>query len=350
MKNFFRLIILVFLINVSTFSQSDTIYFAFWNVENLFDTFDDPQKNDEDFTPSGSNEWTEERLEKKQFNLSRVIRNMNDNRGPDILGVCEIENEAVLRQMVDRFLSDLNFGIAYVESPDRRGIDNGLLYKKDKFKLIEVTSDTINLNYDGATRPVVGAVLVSKENDTLYCFVNHWPSRRGGEEVSEPNRISAGTTLRNRVNKVLENSPSANIVIMGDFNDMPNNKSVLEALGALPFYCDSLDAPDYSLNELIEENYSGNLFNTAYPRFAAGEGTFLFRGNWNMLDQMIISHSLVTSEKFYYLCNSFEIFKPEYIVTKTGTFAGAIFPTYGGSRYLGGYSDHYPVFIKLIKN
>lgn len=351
MKFFFSLIIYLFIINFSSFSKDDTLFVAFWNVENLFDTYDDPNKNDEDFTASGINEWNEERLEKKQFNLSRIIRNMNENRGPDILGVCEVENEAVLRQLVDKFLSDLNYEIAYVESPDRRGIDNGLLFKKDKFKLIEVTSDTVQLNYDGATRPVVGAVLVSNENDTIYCFVNHWPSRRGGEVVSEPNRISAGNTLRNRVNKIYDSSPSANIVIMGDFNDMPNNKSVIEALGALPFYCDSLDVPDYYLNEIIEENINRNLFNTAYPKFSNGEGTYLYRGNWNMLDQFIISHSLLTNENFYYLCNSFEIFKPEYAVTKTGAYAGAIFPTFGGAgRYLGGYSDHFPVFIKLIKN
>lgn len=349
MKLIFKILLLTFIISFTNYSKSDTLVIAFWNVENLFDTYDDPQKNDEDFTPSGTNEWTEERLEKKQFNLARVIRLMNENRGPDILGVCEVENEAVLRQMVDKFLPDLNYGIAYVESPDRRGIDNGLLYKKDKFTLIEVTSDTIQLNYDGATRPVVGAVLVTKDKDTLYCYVNHWPSRRGGEEVSEPNRISAALTLRNRVNEIFEKSNSAKIIIMGDFNDMPNNKSVLEALEANPFYCDSIDLPEYSLSEMFEEDLTGKLFNTSYPKFAAGEGTYLFRGNWNMLDQIIIAHSFITDENFYYLCNSFEIFKPEFIVTKTGSYAGAILPTYGGgSRYIGGYSDHFPVKTKFI--
>jgi len=128
--------IIVFLLFTSVCSaQQDTLYVAFWNLQNLFDVIDDPEKNDESFLPDGNMQWTEDRLDKKMYNLARVIRSMNNGKGPDILGVCEVENQQVLGSMVEKFLSDLNLSIAYLESPDNRGIDNGLIFKADKFSL-----------------------------------------------------------------------------------------------------------------------------------------------------------------------------------------------------------------------
>ena len=187
MKNYFLVFIFILgSILVRCQSQDDTLYLAFWNQENLFDTIDDRSIDDEAFLPNGEMEWTEDRLDKKMYNLSRIIRIMNDGRGPDLLGVCEVENQAVLQEMVNTYLSDLNYKIAYIESPDNRGIDNGLIFKSDKFTLLNVQADTVHLSDGWPTRLIFGANLLTNENKKITVFVNHWPSSRGGQIESEP--------------------------------------------------------------------------------------------------------------------------------------------------------------------
>ena len=321
-------------------SSPDTLFVAFWNLQNLFDTVDDPEKNDEDFLPDGNLEWTEERLDKKMYNLSRIIRMMNDGNGPDILGVCEVENEEVFESMVDNFLSDLDYEIAYIESPDNRGIDNGLIFKADKFELINMQADTVYLSDGWPTRSIFGVNLLTNDNKTLTVFVNHWPSRGGGQKESEPKRIEAALTLRNAVDRIFLTDENANIFIIGDFNDDPVDISLLEALKANPIKCDSIPLE-------LELKSEKELFNLAYQPFENGEGSFKYRDTWNMLDQVIVSGSIITGIDFNYICNSFQVFKPKYIVTHLGKYEGTPFPTYGGKKYLGGYSDHFPVTAKF---
>jgi len=335
------LVILFLFISTCNAQEEDTLYVAFWNLQNLFDTIDDPEKNDESFLPDGDMEYTPERLDKQMYNLSRVIRSMNNGKGPDLLGVCEVENQAVLESMVDKFLNDLDYKIAYLESPDNRGIDNGLLYKTDKFKQLNLQADTVLLSDGWPTRLIFGVNLLTQNNEKFTVFVNHWPSRSRGQEESELNRIAAAKTLKGAVDRIFNNDVDTKIIAIGDFNDEPVNISVLETLKAHPLKCDSLHAE-------FEEKSSGELYNLSYSAFANGLGTYKYRENWNMLDQIIVSGSLITNENFFYLCNSFEVYKPYYIVTKSGEYKGAPFPTYGGRRYLGGYSDHYPVIAKFI--
>jgi hypothetical protein len=337
------LIIIVLLIPTSNAQEADTLYVAFWNLQNLFDTVDDPEKNDESFLPDGDMEFTPERLDKQMYNLSRVIRSMNNGKGPDLLGVCEVENQAVLENMVTKYLNDLNYKIAYLESPDNRGIDNGLLYKANKFKLLNLQAETVYLSDGWPTRLIFGVNLLTESDEKITVFVNHWPSRRGGREESEPNRIAAAQTLRGAVDRIFAIDDAAKIFVIGDFNDEPLNISVLETLKAYPLKCDSLHAE-------FEEESAGELYNLSYPAFESGFGTYKYKDDWNMLDQVIVSGSIVTSENFFYLCNSFKIYKPNYIVTHSGQFKGAPFPTYGGRMYLGGYSDHFPVIAKFILN
>lgn len=337
------LIIIVLFFSTCNAQEEDTLYVAFWNLQNLFDTVDDPEKNDESFLPDGDMEFTLERLDKQMYNLSRVIRSMNDGNGPDLLGVCEVENQAVLASMVNKFLPKLDYKIAYLESPDNRGIDNGLLYKKDKFKLLNLQADTIHLSDGWPTRLIFGVNLLTESDEKLTVFVNHWPSRSGEQEESEPNRIAAAQTLRGAVDRIFNKDVNAKIIAIGDFNDEPVNISVLETLKAYPLKCDSLHAE-------FEEESVGELYNLSYPAFESGLGTYKYKDDWNMLDQVIVSGSLLTSENFFYLCNSFEVYKPNNIVTQSGKYKGAPFPTYGGRRYLGGYSDHYPVIAKFIVN
>lgn len=336
---FISFFVIVFAIGCKA-QNDDTLVVAFWNLENLFDTIDDSSINDESFLPNGEMEWTEDRLDKKMFNLSRVIRMMNDENGPDLLGVCEVENLAVLEEMVKKYLSDLSYKTAYLESPDNRGIDNGLIFKSNKFKLLNVQADTVHLSDGWPTRLIFGANLLSNENKKITVFVNHWPSRSGGQIESEPKRIAAAQTLRSAIDRIFQSDSSANIFIIGDFNDEPLNISVLETLKANPIKCDSL------ISE-FEFNSRGQLFNLAYESYEKGEGSFKYKDDWNMLDQIIVSGSIIIGNDINYICNSFEVFKPALIVTRSGQYEGAPFPTYGGKRYLGGYSDHFPVTAKF---
>lgn len=344
MKKFilYSLVLLIIIcINDCNGQSPDTIVVAFWNLQNLFDTKDDPQKDDEEFLPSSELEWTNDRLDKKMYNLARVIRSMNYGKGPDIIGVCEVENQAVLDSMIKKFLTDLHYKTAYIESPDNRGIDNGLIFRTDKFKLLNIQADTVHLYDEYPTRLILGVNLLTKENVKLSVFVNHWPSRRGGQTTSEPNRISAALTLKNAVERIFQTDPESKIIIIGDFNDDPDNVSLVKSLEANPIKCDTV-------KEDSETELTNKLFNLAYEPFHSGAGSFKYQNTWNLLDQIIVSGNLISNNEFHYLCNSFEVYKPEFIVTKSGKYAGTPFPTYGGKRYLGGYSDHFPVMAKFL--
>ncbi|UCH65953.1 MAG: hypothetical protein JSW63_02120 [Ignavibacterium sp.] len=337
----FLIIIIAAIINIPSIAQNhDTLYVAFWNLENLFDTRDDTEKNDAQFLPDGDKEWTEERLDIKMYNLARVIRSMNNYYGADILGVCEVEHQSVLAELTTKFLADINYKIAYLESPDDRGIDNGLIYNADKFYLLSIRGDTVNLAENELTRLILKVKLQTRWNDTLSVYVNHWPSRRDGREKTEPKRISAANTVRKSVDEEFSTNPNAKIIVIGDFNDEPSNISMINSLKALALSCDSLVG--------ISTVAGSELYNISYSAYNDSIGTYLYRGDWNMLDQIILSSDLITSSSLNYICNSFEVYKPHYIVTRSGRYKGAAYPTYGGRRYLGGYSDHFPVIAKFL--
>lgn len=338
MKKLFNLLLLILLITNSyctSQTKKDTLYFASWNLENLFDNVDDPDKNDEEYTKTGRKEWTDERIDLKLKNLSDVIREMNSKNGPSILGVTEVEHQFLLDSMISRYFSDRNYKTAYAESPDNRGIDNGVIFDADIFSLSKIDTVRVDLASGYPTRYIFQADLLHLNGIILHIFVNHWPSRRGGEEKSEPNRIMAADVLRHRINELYKVDLNSMILIMGDFNDEPSNKSIKENLGANFFNCE---------NELKGEQ----LYNLSSDLFEKGEGTYLYQGDWNMLDQIIVSSSLLKSDKSKYLCDSFELFKPSFLLTKNGKYKGAATPTFGGSKYLGGFSDHIPVGAKFI--
>ncbi len=340
-------IILVFSSSIfKSFPQSnnsrDTICVAFWNLENLFDTVDDPKKNDEEFLPEGRKQWTKEKLHEKLEHLAKVISSMNDNKGPDIMGFCEVEHRALIDSMLSEYIQNKNYKIAYAESPDKRGIDNGMIYDSVKFKLLSIKADTVTLPDKYPTRFILNVNLQYRVKDTLVLFVNHWPSRSGGELKSEPNRISAAETLSGQVKKYFMKNSNANIIIMGDFNDEPGNKSILKTLNAHSFSCKS-DTGQSDFKQMNNE-----LYNLAYRLYENDEGSYKYHDDWNMLDQMIVSANLLGNKPLRYLCNSFAIYKPSFMITHSGKYKGTPFPTYGGSRYLGGYSDHFPVTAKFL--
>ena len=344
MKIFFRTfytLLFLSVISVTSYSQNiqDTIYIASWNVENLFDTIDDPEKKDEEFTPEGKKEWTNEKVDLKIENLSKVISYMNDGKGPSILGVQEVEHKHLLDTLLNRHFNERNYDIAYFESLDFRGIDNGLIYDADLFTLSSKEAILVELESGYSTRYILYSKLEHKNGEFIHCFVSHWPSRRGGEEKSRKNRVKAASVLKMKIGEILTEDENSFIVVMGDFNDEPDNQSIKDELEVSFLNCsDSL------------ENENEELYNLSSQLFEDGEGTYLYRSDWNMLDQIIVSREMLNKNSFQYICNSFEIVKAEFSVTKTGQYKGASRPTFGGSKYLAGYSDHFPVGAKFIVN
>lgn len=343
MKKF--VVVLFFLVShIACAQRADNSFtVAFWNLENLFDTVDDPLKNDDEFLPDAVKQWNQERLERKFYNLSRVIRSMNEGRGPDLLGVCEVENQDLLETLINKYFPEKSYKALSPESPDQRSIQTGIIYDSKKLTLLATSTDTVNI--EPPTRLILGVVLLFNKQDTIYSFVNHWPSRRGGEKESELKRIEAAKVLRGRIDKIFSENKSAKVIIMGDFNDEPTNLSIWKYLGAEPLLCSSSSESPNSM----ELDKNSNLFNLAFESYNRGEGSYKHQDNWNMLDQIIVSRELIIGKKLKYQCDSFEVFKPDFMVTKTGKFAGTPFPTYGSNnRYLGGYSDHFPVIAKFI--
>jgi predicted extracellular nuclease len=319
-------------------SETDkTIFVASWNLENLFDTVDHPEKNDEEFMPTGRKEWTEKRLENKLNNLAKLFQDMNGGHGPDILGVQEVEHERLLNRMLSKVDNKKEYKIAYEESLDKRGIDNGLIYNAGILKLLSKNKHEIKLDSERPTRYILETEFLVNQRDTLFVFVNHWPSRGGGQERSEPNRIKAAEVQKAAIDSVLSMNMSANIIVLGDFNDEPEDISLANKLLVKNNFGDQkiLDYPNTEL------------YNLSYKLFEDGKGTYLYQGDWNMLDQIIVSGDLLDSTGLYYQSGTFEILNFDYTVTKEGRYKGASIPTYGGRNYLGGFSDHFAVGIKL---
>ncbi len=338
MKIYKFVFLLLLVLNTACANQnySGRLFVANWNVENLFDTVDDPKTEDNSFLPESPRNWTENRLETKLKNLAKVIKYMNDYEGPDILGIEEVEHKFLLDKLIKSYLNDKNYKTIEYESPDRRGIDCALVYNADKLKLINSEPIKVNLPEGKTTRDILHAEFILNGKIKLHVFVNHWPSRREGLKKTEPKRIVAAKVLRKKVDKLLTQNKNSKIIILGDFNDLPSNISINKTLGAQPYYCKS----DLNLDNTA-------LYNLSYELFQQGKGTYKYKTHWNMLDQIIVNGNLINDKEIQYDCNSFQIIKPEYMVTKSSKHKGKPKPTYGGRKYLGGFADHFPVAAKF---
>ncbi|MCP5064253.1 MAG: endonuclease/exonuclease/phosphatase family protein [Ignavibacteriae bacterium] len=310
--------------------DQELFYVANYNIENLFDTKDDVNKKDEWFTPSSEINWTDKRLAQKNKNLAKVIKFMNNGNGPDILGIQEVEHKELLDDLIQNYLDKNKYKSVCFESPDRRGIDNGLIYNSNMFKVVSTDAINVTLPHNKVTRDILHVELESKAtSESIHVFVNHWPSRREGLKKSEKNRLAAARVLKKATNSILKVNTNSNIIILGDFNDLPSNISISEVLEAKEVFCDRTNNKD--------------LYNLTYKKFKEGQGTYRYKDHWNMLDQIIISKGLLDRKNIDYVCNSFEIIKPEFVIQKSGKYKGTSMPTYGGRKYLGGYSDHFAV-------
>ena len=315
---------------------------AFYNVENLFDHFDDPNKRDDDRTPNGRDRWTEKIFEKKLINTAKVIADIGSaitGSAPAIIGLSEVENLYVIKKLVNTpLLKKYNYGIAHFESPDERGIDVCLLYQKNKFIKLRAKKHFLSLSDSNGgpdyTRDqlVVSGLL---DNELLYFIVHHWPSRSGGQARSEPKRVAAAELNRKTIDSIIQINPMAKIINMGDFNDDPTNKSVLEVLGAI--------------GDKKNVTSSTILFNPMMSFYKKGIGTSSYRDRWNVLDQLHISPSLLKKDETSWQFWKAGIFNRAYLINKRGRYKGYPFRSFAGGKFTGGYSDHFPVYVYLIK-
>jgi len=309
------------------------LHVAFWNVENLFDTEDDPTvEGDEEFTPTGPKQWTKERLDNKLLNLSRAIMDMNGRKGPDVLGLAEVENRWVVEELVKALKPlDRDYRIVHKDSPSSRGIDCALIYDAKVFTLVNARFHFVKA---GNTRDIVEAELQDVGKRRLTVFVNHWPSRRSenGKPNDELRRI-AGDTLRRRIDEILKQDPDADLVALGDFNDNPDDPSVRKHLGSSP------DAKTLQPRELFNTSATLQKDDAGNP-----QGTLVFMNKWDLFDQVIVSSGLLDQKGFTW--KSSEIFKPPYLIFTPKKPGDIPRPnrSYSGNLYhKTGYSDHLPV-------
>ena len=320
---------------VQAFSQNG-FRVMFYNVENLFDCRHDSLKNDYEFLPNSMHAWHYGRYKQKLNNISKVVTAVGEWNPPVLVGFCEVENDSVLTNLV-KYSPLKEFGYRYLitHSPDERGIDVALLYQRSSFRLID--HDSIRIVFPDNpmkhTRDILHVTGQIMNGDSLDVFVCHFPSRTGGEKESEPNRMFAASLLKHYTDSLFTVRTHPNIIIMGDFNDYPSNKSISEVLNAK---APSASPEDKKLYNLMAERAKDKTF-----------GTYKYQGEWNILDQFIVSGFLLNNKSG--LCTSAKnagISNLPFLLEKDEKYSGVKpLRTYYGMKYQGGYSDHLPVFL-----
>ncbi|HOU68675.1 MAG TPA: endonuclease [Paludibacteraceae bacterium] len=323
--------------NFNMTAQDKKLRLVSYNLENLFDYLDDPTTNDESFTPEGDHQWTEAKYKRKLSNLSKAIMTAGGWETPIIIGLCEVENAGVVEQLLSETpLQYAKYKFVHKDSPDRRGVDVALLYQPDKYKLISQQFLRVNMD-DRPTREILFASgILAETGDTLHLFVNHWPSRYGGELESEEKRMTAAAVLKHTTDSLLKANQNARIVIMGDFNDYPTNESFTIGLGCINKW---------------ETTQNNSLYNLCY-QFDGNEtlGSHKFGGKWGMLDQWILSGQMLnTKSKLYTSRENVGICNEKFLLKKDKTDY-APKRSFLGTMFANGFSDHLPIYIDLIIN
>ncbi|MDF1697224.1 MAG: endonuclease/exonuclease/phosphatase family protein [Saprospiraceae bacterium] len=321
--------------------QFKAVSVGFYNLENLFDFERDTTIRDSEFTPWGKRAWTEEKYKEKLANMAYVISQMGIDVTPaglSILGVSEIENKRVLEDLVKQeSIADRNYQIVHRDSPDRRGIDVAMIYNPSHFKVLNVKMENINYIFDDGdtlrTREIMHVEGVL-DGDTTHVLVNHWPSRSGGEKRSAPRRNKAAQTCKMIVDSLKAVNPNVKVLVMGDFNDDPTStstKGILKAKG--------------KKKDVGERD----MFNPMHDYYRRGLGSNAYRDNWSLFDQIILSPGLLDQEQDGYFYYRAIIFNKKYLIQRSGQYKGYPYRTFSGDKYQGGYSDHFPVFVYLVK-
>ncbi len=322
-----------------TYSQPEKVYrIGFYNVENFYDVFVDSTREYNAFTPEGEQHWDYDRFQLKRNNLYKTIMALGEGEPPSLLGLSEIENDVVLRELIFKTpLKKFNYQYVNYPSPDRRGIDVALIYRTSHFTLLSSKPIPVIDPTDSAfiTRDILYASFIINDIDTLHFFINHWPSRYGGTLSSVDKRMLAAKTLKRNSDSISVLFPNAKIIILGDFNDCPEDLSLKVGLAT------QYQNTSFKLNDLV------NLFEskTGFGK----KGTIKYEQQWQIFDQIIITNSLLSSNnRLKYRKFSANIFDAPFLLMEDDRFLGKkLFRTYQGPAYLGGISDHLPVYLDL---
>ena len=314
---------------------------GFYNFENLFDTLDTPDKHDTEFTPQGNNRYNTAVYREKLGNLAKVVSELGTDLSPDgaaILGVAEIENRSVLEDFVkEPKIRDRKYEIIHYESPDFRGIDVALLYQPKYFT--PTSSKAVPLliyNDDGSPRVTRDILFVSGnfDGEPIHILVNHWPSRRGGESATAPYRNAGAKICKEIADSLTRVDPYAKVLILGDLNDDPTSPSVRKVLEA---------------ERYAEKVRKRGFFNPMYDLFKRGFGTNAYRDAWSLFDQIILTQGFLSKNTDGYRYHKAVVHNKKYLIQKTGRFQGYPYRTFSYGKYIGGYSDHLPVYVYLLK-
>ena len=343
---FFLLSGLVLLLIQSVVAQNNTgfskiVVIGFYNLENLYDTKDNGLVDDNEFTAAGAKHYHQGIYQDKILHLATVIKSIGDQYTKDgaaLLGVVEIENDTVLQALVDHpLLRKRNYQILHFDSKDNRGIDVALLYNPKYFQPIKTSSIHVNLPSTTGKKYETRDILMSMgllDGDTIHLFVNHWPSKRGGEDRTMASRNAAAATCRKRIDSIQQIQPNAKILVMGDFNDNPDSYSVANVLQS---------------SGKAASIIPGYLYNPWFNLYKQGRGTLANQDIWSLFDQILVSSAWLNKSKPGFYFKYAQIHQTNYMVENRGRFRGYPMRTWDGNNYRGGFSDHFPSYIVVLK-
>lgn len=329
------------ILSAQSSTETQRVTVAFYNLENLFDTIDQ-ENNDEEFLPEGKNRWTPERYQHKLRNMARVI-SMIGGEGPAIIGVSEIENRGVLEDLITQdSLRHMNYDIVHYDSPDRRGIDCAILYQPELYKVFASGARAVEVPGEPwvKTRDIVYASGLL-DGEIVHILVGHWPSRSGGEAASQHRRMAAAKTMRSVADSLYTLFPGSKVIMMGDFNDDPINASVRDGLG---------------VRNHPEKTTPADYYTPMLQLYNKGMGTLAYRDVWNLFDIIVVNGELLgnnpTTWQLYRSPDTGDmgfIFKQPFMIQQSGQYKGYTLRTFVGGQWQGGYSDHFPVYVYLVK-
>mgnify|MGYP003673429545 CR=1 FL=1 len=311
-------------------NTSKTYTIAFYNIENLFDIENDPLTNDDDFLPTSAKRWTSKRYEKKLLKLGTVISQIGeeDNQvSPAIIGLAEVENKKVLSDLVNsKNLIGQGYSYVHYDSADERGIDVALLYNSDVFKVESSETFPVYLQNEKGEQDYTRDILLVQgklNNETINIIVNHWSSRREGEKATEFKRIASANVVNSIIKMLKKENPNVKNIVMGDFNDNPNSKSLM----------------------MLEKE--SDLYNPFKTVWSLDNGSLNHDFQWNLFDQILFSTNFFDTNNSKLVFSGAQIFNSKFLTQYHGKYKGQPFRTYVGKKYKGGYSDHFPVFLQL---
>lgn len=315
-------------------AEAPRLIFAFYNVENLYDTHDDPRSGgDDEFLPSGRKQWDPTRYQEKLQGLSEALRDLGGKELPAVIGFCEVENRKVVEELMAMpALAAGNYQVVHYDDRDSRGIDLALAYRPDQITVEEHQLIPVRKERGGSlARGLLSVTARSENGETFHIFVSHWPSRDDRDQNKEEGRKRTAAALREAAASLLTKDTHTHVVIMGDMNDEPSDESLLKVLKALP----------------PEQSQATDLANLMFPSMEKGHGSYLYQGEWKMLDNLVVSGSLLDHDGYSVEQGRGFVFSNSGMEFRNRS--GQISPdrSYVGDRYTGGISDHFPVYFTL---